>query len=104
MSLTWSRMRRARRVGISILGGRHEAFARRAAPAGADRFASTEWALVRGVPLLEDALAWLECEIVAEHGAGDHWIVVARVDRHRRATGHDPLVFFGGAYRRLAGP
>jgi 3-hydroxy-9,10-secoandrosta-1,3,5(10)-triene-9,17-dione monooxygenase reductase component len=100
-SLTWSRMRRAQRLGISILGSRHEAFARRAAPAGADRFAGTDWALQRGVPLLSHALAWLECEIVAEHRAGDHWIVVAGVDRLRLSAAGDPLVFFAGAYRRL---
>jgi hypothetical protein len=35
-----------------------------------------------GIPLLTDALATLECEIVAEHPTGDHWIVV--------------LVFFAG--------
>jgi flavin reductase (DIM6/NTAB) family NADH-FMN oxidoreductase RutF len=100
-SLTWSRMRSAQRLGISILGSRHEAFARHAAPAGADRFAGTDWALRRGVPLVRHALAWLECESVAEHPAGDHWIVLARVDRLRLLTADDPLVFFGGAYRRL---
>jgi 3-hydroxy-9,10-secoandrosta-1,3,5(10)-triene-9,17-dione monooxygenase reductase component len=101
-SLTWSRMRRAERLGISILGSRHEAFARRAAPAGVDRFAGTDWAVRRGAPLLSHALAWLECEIVAEHRAGDHWIVVARVDRLRLFATDDPLVFFAGAYRGLA--
>jgi 3-hydroxy-9,10-secoandrosta-1,3,5(10)-triene-9,17-dione monooxygenase reductase component len=101
-SLTWSRMRRAGRLGISILGARHEAFARRAAPAGADRFARTDWELLQGVPLLRDALAWLECEIVAEHPGGDHSIVVARVDRLRRSPPRDPLVFFAGTYRRLS--
>jgi 3-hydroxy-9,10-secoandrosta-1,3,5(10)-triene-9,17-dione monooxygenase reductase component len=100
-SLTWSRMRRARRLGISVLGRRHEAFARRATPAGADRFAGGEWELVRGVPVLSHALAWLECEIASEHGAGDHWIVVARVERLGGSTVRDPLVFFAGAYRTL---
>jgi 3-hydroxy-9,10-secoandrosta-1,3,5(10)-triene-9,17-dione monooxygenase reductase component len=100
-SLTWSRMRRAKRMGISILGSRHEAFARRAAPAGADRFAGADWTLQRGVPLLSHALAWLECEIVAEHRAGDHWIVIAGVDRLRLFAAEDPLVFFAGAYRHL---
>ena len=101
-SLTWSRMRSAERVGISILGSRHEAFARRAAPAGADRFAGTDWSMRGGVPLLSQALAWLECELVDEHRAGDHWIVVARVDRLRLLAADDPLVFFGGSYRRLS--
>ena len=41
--------------------------------AGADRFAGIDWELGRGgAPLLTDALATLECEIVAEHPTGDH--------------------------------
>ncbi|HEY3186524.1 MAG TPA: flavin reductase family protein [Solirubrobacteraceae bacterium] len=98
-SLTWSRMRRARRFGVNVLGWQHERFARRAAPAGADRFAGLDVELGgAGVPLLTDALASLECEIVAEHPAGDHWIVVGRVDDVRIAPVKDPLVFFAGAF------
>jgi 3-hydroxy-9,10-secoandrosta-1,3,5(10)-triene-9,17-dione monooxygenase reductase component len=71
-SLTWSRMRRAGRFGVNLLGRQHERFAIRATPAGADRFAGLDWELGRGgVPLLTDALARLECELVAEHPAGD---------------------------------
>jgi 3-hydroxy-9,10-secoandrosta-1,3,5(10)-triene-9,17-dione monooxygenase reductase component len=98
-SLTWSRMRRAGRFGVNILRRQHEPFAKRAAPAGADRFADIEWELgPRGVPLLTNALASLECEIVAEHATGDHWIVVGRVDNLRASPNKDPLVFFGGAF------
>ena len=98
-SLMWSRMRRARRFGVNVLGRQHEQFARRAAPAGADRFAGLDWERGHGgVPLLTDALASLECEIVAEHPAGDHWIVVGRVDDLRISPIKDPLVFFAGAF------
>jgi flavin reductase (DIM6/NTAB) family NADH-FMN oxidoreductase RutF len=98
-SLTWARMRRARRFGVNVLGWRHEPFARRATPAGADRFAHLDWELGRrGVPLLAHALATLECEIVAEHPAGDHWIVVGRVDDARTSPADEPLVFFAGAF------
>ena len=98
-SLTWSRMRRGRRFGVNVLGRGHEQFARRATPAGADRFARLDWAPGRhGVPLLADALAVLECEIVAEHPAGDHWIVVGRVDDALIAPVDEPLVFFGGEF------
>jgi 3-hydroxy-9,10-secoandrosta-1,3,5(10)-triene-9,17-dione monooxygenase reductase component len=100
-SITWSRMRGEERLGVNILGRRHEEFVRRAAPAGADRFAGLTWRLVRGVPLLTDALAALECGVEAEHRAGDHWIVVARVDGLRSAQERDPLVFFEGAFRSL---
>ena len=82
-----------------MLGRQHERFATRATPAGADRFAGLDWELGRGgVPLLTDALASLECEIVAEHPAGDHWIVVGRVDDLRISPIEDPLVFFAGAF------
>ncbi len=99
-SLTWSRMRRAGRFGVNVLGRQHERFAIRATPAGADRFAGLDWEPGRGgVPLLTDALASLECEIVAEHPAGDHWIVVGRVDDLRTSRVNEPLVFFAGEFR-----
>jgi len=101
-SLTWSRMRRTGRFGVSVLGCQHERFTRRAMPPGADRFAGVHWELGRsGVPLLADALASLECTIVAEHPAGDHWIVVGRVTSLRTSPGDDPLIFFGGAFGAL---
>ena len=98
-SLTWSRMRRAGRFGVNVLGRQHEAFAVRATPAGADRFADLDWEPgPGGTPLLTDALASLECEIVAEHPAGDHLIVVGRVDELRISPVDEPLVFFAGAF------
>src|SRR5438874_9412024 len=101
-SLTWSRMRRARRFGVNVLGRHHERFAQRATPAGADRFTGLDWEPGHvGVPLLTDALATLECEIVAEHATGDHWIVVGQVDHLRISLNNDPLVFFAGAFRGL---
>lgn len=101
-SLTWSRMRRAGRFGVNILGRKHERFAMRATPAGADRFAGLNWELgPRGAPLLTDALATLECEILAEHPAGDHSIVIGRVVDVRISPLKDPLVFFAGAFGAL---
>jgi 3-hydroxy-9,10-secoandrosta-1,3,5(10)-triene-9,17-dione monooxygenase reductase component len=101
-SLTWSRMRRAGRFGVNVLGRQHERFAVRATPPGADRFAGLDWELGRGgVPLLTDALASLECQIVAEHPAGDHWIVVGRVDDLRVSPVNEPLVFLAGAFRTV---
>jgi 3-hydroxy-9,10-secoandrosta-1,3,5(10)-triene-9,17-dione monooxygenase reductase component len=101
-SLTWCRMRRTGRFGVNVLGRQHEPFAIRATPAGADRFAGLAWKPgTGGVPLLTDALASLECEIVAEHPAGDHSIVVARVDDLGITPNQDPLVFFAGEFGAL---
>ena len=101
-SLTWTRMRRAGRFGVNILGRQHETFARRATPAGSDRFAGLDCELgPGGAPLLTDALATLDCEIIAEHPAGDHSIVVGRVDHLRISPIKDPLVFFASAFGTL---
>ena len=101
-SLTWCRMRRAGRFGVNVLGRRHAAFVAHATPAGADRFAGMAWDPgPGGAPLLTDALAAFEAEIVAEHLAGDHSIVVGRVDEMRVSSDADPLVFFSGALRGL---
>jgi 3-hydroxy-9,10-secoandrosta-1,3,5(10)-triene-9,17-dione monooxygenase reductase component len=101
-SLTWSRMRRTGRFGVNVLGRRHERFVARATPAGADRFAGLHWAPGRGgAPLLTDALASFECQIVAEHPAGDHSIVVAQVDHLHIFPIQEPLVFFAGAFKAV---
>jgi 3-hydroxy-9,10-secoandrosta-1,3,5(10)-triene-9,17-dione monooxygenase reductase component len=101
-SFSWSRMRRAGRFGVNLLGRQHERFAIRAAPAGADRFAGLDWEPgPGGVPLLRDALTSFVCEIVAEHPAGDHWIVVGRVDDLRISPIDEPLVFFAGAFHTV---
>jgi flavin reductase (DIM6/NTAB) family NADH-FMN oxidoreductase RutF len=101
-SLTWARMRRTQRFGVNVLARRHEGFARHAPQRGADRFVGVDWELgPLGAPLLTDALATLECDIVAEHPAGDHWIVVGRVEIIRISPVEDPLVFFVGAFGGL---
>ena len=98
-SFTWSRMRRAGRFGVNLLGSQHEEFVRRAAPAGADRFAGIDWEPgPNGVPRLADTIAFLDCAIVAEHPAGDHWIVVGRVEDAGIDPGSRPLVFWASRF------
>ena len=101
-SLTWRRMRRTGRFGVNVLARQHERFVTRAAPPGTDRFAGLDWSPGEGgVPLVAGALAALECQIVAEHPAGDHTIVVGRVERMQVRAGDDPLVFYAGAFRAV---
>jgi 3-hydroxy-9,10-secoandrosta-1,3,5(10)-triene-9,17-dione monooxygenase reductase component len=98
-SLTWRRMRGAGRFAVNVLGARHARFARRAAARGADRFAGAD--AVRGAGgtlVLRDALAVFECELDAEHPAGDHWIVVGRVHALRLPSAEAPLVYWAGGF------
>jgi 3-hydroxy-9,10-secoandrosta-1,3,5(10)-triene-9,17-dione monooxygenase reductase component len=101
-SLTWKRMRRTGRFGVNMLRRHHERFAKRATPAGADRFAGLDWQPgPQGSPLIADALAALECELLAEYPAGDHWIALGRVNHLRISPSKDPLVFFARAFTAL---
>ncbi len=54
-----------------------------------------------GVPVLDDALAWVACELRDVHDGGDHTIGVGAVIGHRAGDG-EPLVFFGGRYGGVA--
>jgi flavin reductase (DIM6/NTAB) family NADH-FMN oxidoreductase RutF len=68
----------------------------------AERFAEAPWRReTTGSPVLEDALAWLDCRVQAVHEAGDHSIVVGEV-RACGARDGDPLVFYRGEYHRIA--
>ena len=49
-------------------------------PAGPDKLALKEWTTGRmGVPLLLESMAWFECQVMGEHPAGDHVLVLGKV-------------------------
>jgi flavin reductase (DIM6/NTAB) family NADH-FMN oxidoreductase RutF len=55
-----------------------------------------------GAPILDAALAALECRTTAVHEGGDHSIIVGEVTSVAGPADGDPLIYFGGGYRRLA--
>ncbi|MBA3890202.1 MAG: flavin reductase family protein [Gemmatimonadaceae bacterium] len=91
----------ARHFGVSILSSEQEALSRRFSDVLPDRFAGIGYRRGKsGVVLLDDALATLDCTIVARHPAGDHAIVIGQVDEGsvRHAT---PLLYYRGGYAQL---
>lgn len=102
-SATWSSLRRAQRIGVSVLSHRQEAASRQLAARGVDRFADLPWHPTEdGAVLLERASAWFDCVIEREIRAGDHEIVLLAVRRAGTDAHRPPLVFHGSRYRRLA--
>lgn len=55
---------------------------------------------IDNLPVLEDALANLECRKVNSHLNGDHTIFVGQIERATINDG-EPLVYFQGNYRKL---
>jgi flavin reductase (DIM6/NTAB) family NADH-FMN oxidoreductase RutF len=54
-----------------------------------------------GIPLLEDALVHLGCNVVTSHVAGDHTIFIAEVESVEVYDG-EPLLYLRGDYRQVA--
>ncbi|GAA1113550.1 flavin reductase family protein [Nocardiopsis composta] len=103
-STSWPALRRAHRLAVGILGADQEEACRRLAARGGDKFAGLgHFPSPSGAPVLDGTPAWLECSVEAEHPAGDHLIVVARVHHLDTdgAGGGGPLVFYRGDYGGL---
>ncbi|MCB1057466.1 MAG: flavin reductase family protein [Acidobacteria bacterium] len=71
----------------------------------ADRFAEGVWGATEdGIPVLEDALAWLACTVEASHPVGSHVLYIGRVRAsHTPRAEHPPLVYWNREYRKLGG-
>jgi flavin reductase (DIM6/NTAB) family NADH-FMN oxidoreductase RutF len=100
-SLTWRRMRRTGRFGVSVLDATHAGTIRERARPGADRLAGLDVELLDGVPVLRDRLTALVCALECEHPAGDHSLVLGRVLAIRDGDARAPLVFFDGGFTTL---
>lgn len=67
-----------------------------------ERFANTPWESgENGAPVLTGSLGTFECAREALHEAGDHFILIGRVEKARFEPRRDPLLYFRGKYRRL---
>ena len=88
---------------ISVLTGAQDELARLFSQGlRRDRFAETRYREeVTGSPVLEGALAWMDCSVHDIHEAGDHSIVIGEVLAGGASDGQ-PLVYFRGEYRRMA--
>src|SRR3984885_15656252 len=80
-STTWPVLRRAPRLGVSILSAAQERAGRQLADRRGDRFAELSWrATANGAVLLDGASGWLETSVDRQGRGGGHDIV--RRSRH----------------------
>lgn len=86
---------------VNILEASQESLSRRFAAKHMDRFDGVGYhTSPAGHPVLDGALAWIECAPHAVFEAGDHTIVVGRI-LHGGTTDGAPLVYFRGGYAGL---
>lgn len=66
---------------------------------GAERFDAHGWRRLKtGAPVLEQALAVLDCELVESHGFSTHTIFIGRVVDGATRSDAQPLLYFRGDY------
>jgi flavin reductase (DIM6/NTAB) family NADH-FMN oxidoreductase RutF/DNA-binding IclR family transcriptional regulator len=97
-SPSYAAFRDATHFGISILSEGQIDISNRFAKSGPGKFDGVPVRTgIGGVPLIEGAAAFLECEREASYPGGDHTVFIARV---RRIDQHQvgPLVFASGKY------
>jgi flavin reductase (DIM6/NTAB) family NADH-FMN oxidoreductase RutF len=89
---------------VNILGRDQEHLSNQFARSLADKWAAVEHTIGHmAAPLLAGAIAHFECVPYAQYDGGDHVIFVGRVVRFSAYPENEPLIFFRGAYRSLAG-
>ena len=102
-SRTLPAVREVRRFAVNVLrAGQEELAAAFASKRMAtEKFESVTHTVAHGVPVLDDALAWVACELVELLPGGDHTIGIGSVVAGGASEG-EPLVFFRGGYAGLA--
>lgn len=96
---TWTAMAPSGRFCVNVLGAHQGAECWRFAKKGVDdRFSDVAWHPgITGSPILDDAIAWIDCETEVVHTVGDHYFVVGRVLAMSHAEDDPkPLLFYRG--------
>lgn len=91
----------AERLAIHIVAPTQADLAMRFATRGVDKFADSDFEVdPHGTPVLRGASVVLGCTLHAQHEAGDHTILVARVET-AHATDDAPAVYFRRRFHPL---
>lgn len=98
-SRSWQRIKAAERFCVNVLAHDQvkvcEAFAR----PGDDRFAGLAWNVTgRGLPVLGDVVAYIDCDLVTVAASGDHDVAIGHVRDLQVCRREQPLVFFRGGW------
>ncbi|GAA2673817.1 MULTISPECIES: flavin reductase family protein [Actinosynnema] len=103
-SRTWPSLRRADRIGVTVLADHHGPAARRLAGPAESRFTGLDAVVGEGGAVtLADGVAWFETSLERGVEAGDHTIVLLRLHSAAHTPG-TPLVFHRSGFGLRAAP
>ncbi|ARJ04188.1 monooxygenase [Cnuibacter physcomitrellae] len=104
-STSWPGIAAAGRFCVNVLADDQEHLGRQFASKGGDKFVGVAHRVSdSGLPLLDGAVAWIECSLYSVGDAGDHVLVLGEVETLSAEHTASPLVFHKGAFRQVAYP
>ena len=103
-SVTWEMIAPSGRFCVNVLSAEQDDLCWRFAKTGTEdtRFDGVKWhESPSGSPILDRAVAWIDCAVEEVYTMGDHFFVLGRVEFLDADADHDglpprPLVFFRG--------
>ncbi|WP_317891358.1 flavin reductase family protein [Saccharopolyspora pogona] len=102
-SKSWPLLRRASRVGVSVLGVEQAEVCMRLADSSAEKFVGVDIHTTSSDSVfIDEAPVWLDCAVVDEIPVGDHDIVLLRVESLRAAADSEPLLYHRRTFRHLS--
>jgi flavin reductase (DIM6/NTAB) family NADH-FMN oxidoreductase RutF len=86
---------------VNLLAAGQQHISDRFASRIADKFEGVAYRSgIENLPVLDDALANLECILKYSYDAGDHTIFVGEIENAHISDG-EPLIYFHGSYRKI---
>ncbi len=101
-STSWPKISATGRFCVNVLSSSQLDGCKHFVSQGEDKFAGlAHRTSPAGLPLLDDAIAWLDCVISEVREIGDHFLVVATVEALGRTERGSPLVFADSSYHDI---
>jgi len=95
-SSTWPILRKQGRFTANILSTGQLDACKALGRKGADKFNGLNWQESHiGTPRLDGAVAWVDCHVLSEVIAGDHFVIVGSVAAIEKGSGGNALIFCG---------
>ena len=99
-SRAFAAIRLSRRFCVNFLAADQTELSNSFASLAEDKFDGVAWhPTASGMPRLEGTVGWVDCVVHGVHEAGDHYLVIGRVEELDQGEASDPLLFHQGMYR-----
>ena len=99
-SRAFAAIRLTRRFCVNFLAADQTDLSNSFASLEKDKFAGVDWQPTKsGMPQIDGTVGWVDCTVQDVHEAGDHYLVIGKVEDLGEGDATKPLLFHQGRYR-----